>query len=84
MGHILEKGVAVQDTFEAFLEKQRRLELKSVQNSVAKTVLVDSANYFSMEYQCMPQYILKHCSTPYRPSKLSVKSIKHKRRFTNE
>ena len=50
--HILEKVMSMQPSFEEFLEKQRRVELKSVGNFVAKTVLVESANQFSLEELC--------------------------------
>ena len=40
--------------------KQRRVELKSVGNFVAKTVLVESANLFSLEELCRSQYSLKY------------------------
>ena len=40
--------------------KQRRVELKSVGNFVAKTVLVESANQFSLEDLCRTQYSLKY------------------------
>ena len=40
--------------------KQRRVELKSVGNFVAKTVLVESANQFSLEELCRTQYSLKY------------------------
>ena len=39
VGHILEKGLSMQHSFEEILEKQRRLDLKSV----PKTALVESA-----------------------------------------
>ena len=39
--HILEKVMPMQHSFEEFSEKQRRDELKSVGNFVAKTVLVE-------------------------------------------
>ena len=68
MRHILEKVMSMQRSFEALLEKQRRVELKSVGNFVAKTVLVESANQFSLEELCRTQYILKYFSKPYRPS----------------
>ena len=42
--HILEKVVSMQHSFEEFSEKQRRVELESVGNFVAKAVLVESAN----------------------------------------
>ena len=38
----------MQHSFEEFSEKQRR-ELKSVGNFVAKTVLVENANQFSLK-----------------------------------
>ena len=40
--------------------KQRRVELKSVGNFVAKTVLIESANQFSLEELCRT-----HCSLKY-------------------
>ena len=40
--------------------KQRRVELKSVGNFVAKAVLVESANQFSLEELCRTQYSLKY------------------------
>ena len=40
--------------------KQRRVELKSVGNFVAKTVLVESANQISLEELCRTQYSLKY------------------------
>ena len=40
--------------------KQRRVELKSVGNFVAKTVLVESANHISLEELCMTQYSMKY------------------------
>ena len=45
--HILEKVLSMQHSFEEFSEKQRRVELKSVGNFVAKAVLVERANQFS-------------------------------------
>ena len=47
--YILEKVMSKQHSFEAFSEKQRRVELKFVGNLVAKTVLVESVNQFSLE-----------------------------------
>ena len=44
--YILEKVMSMQHSFEEFSEKQRRVELKSVGNFVAKTVLVESPNHF--------------------------------------
>ena len=56
--HILEKVMSMQHSFDEFSEKQRRVELKSVGNFVAKTVLVESANQFSLEELCRTQYSL--------------------------
>ena len=58
--HILEKVMSMQHSFEAFSEKQRSVELKSVGNFVALTVLVESANQFSLEELCRKQYSLKY------------------------
>ena len=60
--------MSMQHSFEEFSEKQRRVELKSVGNFVAKAVLVESANQFSLEEVCRAQYSLKYFSKPYRPS----------------
>ena len=46
--HMLEKSVPMQQHFEQYVWKQRRVELTSVGNFVAKTVLVESANRFSL------------------------------------
>ena len=51
--------MSMQRSFEALLEKQRRVELKSVGNFVAKTVLVESANQFSLEELCRRQLKLE-------------------------
>ena len=45
----LGKVVSMQHSFEDFSERQRRVELKSVGNFGAKTVLVEHANQFSLE-----------------------------------
>ena len=58
--HILEKVMSIQHSFEEFSEKQRRVELKSVGNFVSKTVLVESANKFSLEELCRTQYSLTY------------------------
>ena len=58
--HILEKAMSMQHSFEAFSEKQRRVELKSVGNFVAKAVLVESAIQFSLEELCRRQFSLKY------------------------
>ena len=56
------------NSFEEYSETQRRVELKSVGNFVAKAVLVESVNQFSLEEVCRTQYSLKYFSKPYRPS----------------
>ena len=48
--------MSMQQSFEEFSEKQRRVELKSVGNFIAKTVLVESANQFSLEELCRTHY----------------------------
>ena len=53
---------------EQFVGKQRKVELKSVGNFVAKTVLVKSANQFSLEELCRTQYSLKYFLKPYPQS----------------
>ena len=58
--HILEKVMSMQHSFEAFSEKQRRVELKCVGHFVAKTALIESANQFSLEELCRTQYSLKY------------------------
>ena len=60
--------MSMQHSFEEFLEKQRRVELKCVGDLVAKIVLVESANQFSLIELCMTQYSLKYFSKSYRPS----------------
>ena len=57
--HILEKIMSMQHSLEEFSEKQRRVELKYVWNFVAKTVLIESVNRFSLEELCRTQYSLK-------------------------
>ena len=47
--HIMEKVMSMQRSFEEFSEHERRVGLKSVGNYEAKTVLVESANQFSLE-----------------------------------
>ena len=61
----VEKSVSIQQHFEQFVRKQRRVELKSVGSFVTKKVLVQSANQFSLEEMCKTQYILKYFSKPY-------------------
>ena len=58
--HILEKVMSMQHSFEELSEKQRRVELKSVGNFVAKALLVESANQFSLEEVCRTHYNLKY------------------------
>ena len=52
--------MSMQHSFEGFSEKQRRVELKSVGNFVARAVLVESANQFSLEKLRRTQYSLKY------------------------
>ena len=59
---ILEKVMSMQHSSDEFSEKQRRVELKSVGNFVAKTVLVESANQFSWEELRRTQYSLQYFS----------------------
>ena len=61
--HILEKVVSMKHSFEEF-----SVEFKSVGNFVAKTMLVESANQFSLEKLCRTQYNFTYFSRPYRPS----------------
>ena len=49
--------MSMQHRFEVFSEKQRRVELKSVGNCVAKKVLVESANEFSFEELCRTEQL---------------------------
>ena len=58
----------MQQNFEQFVGKQRTVELKTVGNCVAKTVLVESAKQFSFEDLCRTQYSLKYFSYQCRPS----------------
>ena len=44
----------------SFQKKQRRVELKCVGNFVAKTVLVESVNQFSLEELCRTQYSMTY------------------------
>ena len=67
--------MSMQQIFEEFPEKQRRVEFKSVGNFVAKAVLVERANQFSLEEVCMTQYSLKYFSKPYRPSDILEKTL---------
>ena len=49
VGHILEKGVNATQFRRVFRKKQKRFELKYVGNSVAKTVILESANLVFIE-----------------------------------
>ena len=60
--------MSMQHSFEEFSGKQRRVELKSVENFVAKSVFVESANQFSLEELYGKQYSLKYFYKPCRPS----------------
>ena len=61
----------MQHSFEEFSEKPRKVELKSVGNFVAKTVLVESANQFLLEGLCRTQYSVVSKSS--RQTAVSVK-----------
>ena len=50
----------MQHFFKQFVGKLRIVELKSVGNFAAKTVLVESANQFSLEELYRTQYSLKY------------------------
>ena len=53
--------------FRKFSEKkQRRVTMKFVGSFVAKRVLIESANKFSLEELCRTQYSLKYFSKPYQ------------------
>ena len=79
--HMLNKSVSMQQHFEQFVMKQRRVELKSVGNVVAKEELVESANQFSLEELCRTHYILIYFSKPYRPSDPLEKTLNFLRVF---
>ena len=74
--HILAKVMSMQQSFEEFSEKQRRVELKYVGNFVVKAVLIESANQFSLEELCRAQFCLKYFSKPYRPSDPLKKTLR--------
>ena len=67
MAHV-EKNVSMQQNIEQFVVKQRRVEVMTVRNVAAKTVLVESANQFSLEEFSRKQYSLKYITKSYRPS----------------
>ena len=67
MRHILEKVMSMEHSFEEFSEKkkQRKDESTSVGKFVAKTVLVESSNQFSLEELCRTQYSFKYFVRSY-------------------
>ena len=69
--------MSMQHSFEAFSEKQRRVELKSVGNFVAKAVFVESANQFSWEELCRTQYILKYFFQSHVDHQTYGKTLRH-------
>ena len=73
--HMLKKSVSMQQYVVQFVGKQRRVALKSVENLVAKTVLVESAIQFSLEELCKSYSSLKYFSKPYRPSHTPEKPL---------
>ena len=74
----VEKSVSVQQDFEQFVGKQRRVEMKSVGNFVAKTVLLESANQFLLEELCRTQYSLTYFSKQYHLSGRLEKNLKQR------
>ena len=79
--HILEKVMSMQHSFEEFSEKQRRVELKSVGNFEAKTMLVKSANQFSLEELCRTQYSMKYFFRSHIDHHTSGKTLKQEFKF---
>ena len=57
---MLKKKCVNVTTFGTSCWRTKKSELKSVENFVAKTVLVESANQFSLEELCRTQYSLKY------------------------
>ena len=57
------------------MRKQRRVELKSVGNFVAKTVLVESANQFSLEELCRTQNSSKYFFSKPRDNQTYGKTV---------
>ena len=68
----------MQHSVEEFIEKQTGVELKSVGNCVAKTVLVESTNQFSLKELCRTnvRYRFEYLSKPYRPSDCLENTLK--------
>ena len=60
MAHLGKSYVYATQFQSVFRKKQRRVELKFVGNFVAKRVLVESANQFSLEELCRTQYSKKY------------------------
>ena len=58
----------MQQHFEQFVGKQRRVELKSVRNFVAKAVLVEVQNSFHSKICLGHSKYLTYFLKPYRPS----------------
>ena len=70
--------------FEQFVGKQRRVdhELKSVGIFVADTVLVESANQFSLEELCRKKYSLKYFFRSHVDHQTYGKTLMHFQRKT--
>ena len=66
--HMLKKSVSMQQHFERFVGKQRRLEEKYFGISEAQPLGFDCVNPFSLEELCRKQCTLKYFSKQYRPS----------------
>ena len=63
--------------------KQRRVELKSVGNFVAKTVLVESANQFSLKELCRTQCRLKYFFRSHIDHQTYGKTLRDRLNFIN-
>ena len=74
---MFKKSVSMQQYFEKFVGKQRRLEGKHLGISEAEPLRFDCVNQFSLEELCRTQYSLKYFSKPYRPSD-RLENLKHK------
>ena len=76
--HMLKKSVSMQQHFEQFVGKQRRVELKPVGQLVAKTVLVEIAKQFLSEELCRTQNSLKYffeAILSIRPSEKNLNEV---------
>ena len=81
--HILKKSVSMLQHFEQFVGKKRRVELKSVGNFVANTVLIESANQFSLEELCRTQNSLKYSIRSHVDHQTYGKTLKARLSFNS-